>query len=212
MSAAPDPRAVGTIWIYDLRQPAGILPPGLSPEDLPQVHFQRTGPEDAARLGPFLDAAVVDGFIERLKDKPDCRRRLYTAWSADRLAGYGWVSFDSEAVGELGVRLRLEPCEVYLWDFYTLPAYRNRHVYAAMLAWLAQTLSREADLCRAWIGADLDNAPSQRGIDRAGYRRVADLLFVHESGRRVMRLQGYPGVEERLVAEARRVFLGGVEG
>ncbi len=207
MSAETDPRAVGTIWIYDLRHP-GAAPPGLSPEDLPQVHFQRTAPEDAARLGTFLDAAVVDGFIERLKDK----RRLYTAWSADRLAGYGWVSFDSEAVGELGVRLRLEPCEVYLWDFYTLPAYRDRHVYAAMLAWLAQTLSGEADLCRAWIGADLDNAPSQRGIDRAGYRRVADLLIGQESGRRVMRLQGYPGVEERLVAEARRVFLGGVEG
>ena len=62
--------------------------------------------------------------------------------------------------------------------------------------------------CRAWIGADLDNTPSQRGIDRAGFWRVADLLVERGPGLRPMRVEGYPGIPKELVAEARRVFLG----
>jgi hypothetical protein len=67
-------------------------------------------------------------------------------------------------------------------------------------------------LCRVWIGANLDNVPSQRGIDRAGFRRVADLLVRHILFVRWIWAQGYPGVPDSLVAEARRLFLGKRDG
>jgi hypothetical protein len=200
------PERVGTAWTFDLRQrPIEIKP-------LPQVTFQRVEAGSTELLSTGLDASVLMEFDRRLLSG----RRCYTAWVGDsdgkerRLAGYGWVSFDAEDVGELGLRLQLQPCEAYIWDCYTLPDFRNMHIYSTMLAWILQALHEEG-LCRAWIGADVANVPSQRGIDRAGFLRVADLLIEQEDSQRKMWLEGYPGVAEKLVNEARRVYLAGLE-
>jgi hypothetical protein len=66
---------------------------------------------------------------------------------------------------------------------------------------------RTDSLCRVWIGADLDNVASQRGIARAGFRPVADLLIARVLTLRSVWVQGRPDVPESLVAEARRAFL-----
>lgn len=194
------PFRAGTVWTHDLRQP----PVGISL--LPHVTFERIDLAFAARLAQNLSATQVTEVEQRLAGG----RRCYTAWAEDRLAGYGWVSFQHEEVQELGVRLQLQPCEAYIWDCYTFPAFRQLHIYAALLVWMLQQLGEEG-LCRAWIGANMDNLPSQRGIDRAGFTRVADLLISREGGQRVLRLEGYPGVPESLVIEARRVFLSSLE-
>lgn len=201
MSAEPHPAArVGIIWTHNLRQPPAKI------SLLQQITFRCTGLDSSALLEERLGAPAETGFNQRLESG----RRCYTAWVGEDLAGYGWVTFTEEGIGEHGLRVRLQPCEAYLWDFYTLPAFRGQHIYAAMLAWVLQALGDEG-FCRAWIGADYDNAPSQRGIDRAGFLRVADLLVLMEERQRVMWIEGYPGVADALVSEARRVFLGGVE-
>jgi hypothetical protein len=48
---------------------------------------------------------------------------------------------------------------------------------------------------------------SQRGIARAGFRYVADLLIVRVLAMRSVWEQGQPDVPESLVAEARRAYL-----
>ena len=81
-------------------------------------------------------------------------RHCYTAWVAGVLAAYGWVSFEEEFIGELGLRLKLLPGEAYIWDCVTLPAYRQNHLYSALLGYMLDEL-RAGPLCRVWIGADL---------------------------------------------------------
>jgi len=66
---------------------------------------------------------------------------------------------------------------------------------------------RSESLCRAWIGADLDNVASQRGIARAGFSPVADLVIARVLTLRSIWIQGRPDVPDSLVAEARRAFL-----
>jgi hypothetical protein len=66
---------------------------------------------------------------------------------------------------------------------------------------------RAEGYCRAWIGADMDNEPSQRGIARAGFHHVADLVMARVLTLRQVWVQGQPGVPEHIVAEARRAFL-----
>jgi hypothetical protein len=138
-------------------------------------------------------------------------RRCFTAWVEGQLAAYGWVSFDEEYIGELSLRLRLLPGEAYIWDCVTLPAFRQKHLFSALLVYMLGEL-RAGPLCRVWIGANLDNAASQRGIARAGFRRVADLVVARVLTLRLVWVQGRPGVPENLVAEARRAFLGNREG
>ena len=53
-----------------------------------------------------------------------------------------------------------------------------------------------------------DNLPSQRGIERAGFHPIADMVIARVLPLRQMWVQGRPGVPESLVMEARRVFLG----
>jgi GNAT superfamily N-acetyltransferase len=133
-------------------------------------------------------------------------RRCYAAWVAGQLAAYGWVSFDQEFIGELSLRLSLVPGEAYIWDCATLPAFRRRGLYSALLVHILGELRAEP-LCRVWIGADAENVPSQRGMARAGFRPVADLVMSGASASRLMWVQGRPGVPPGLVAEARRAFL-----
>jgi ribosomal protein S18 acetylase RimI-like enzyme len=133
-------------------------------------------------------------------------RRCYAAWVEGQLAAYGWVSFDEEFIGELSLCLRLLPGEAYIWDCATLPAFRRRRLYSALLVHILGVLQAEP-LCRVWIGADLDNEASQRGIARAGFRAVADLVMARASARRLVWVQGRTGVPAGLIAEARRAFL-----
>jgi hypothetical protein len=133
-------------------------------------------------------------------------RRCYGAWVEGKLAAYGWVSFDKEYVGELSLRLELLPGEAYIWDCVTLPAYRHKHLFSALLAYIAGDL-RFGPFCRTWIGANQENLASQRGIARAGFHCVADLVVERVLALRLVWVHGRPAAPAHQVAEARRVFL-----
>ena len=116
------------------------------------------------------------------------------------------MSFNEEYVGELNLRLTLLPGEAYIWDCATLPAFRRNYLYGALLVYILGEL-RSENLCRVWIGADFDNVASQRGIARAGFQQVADLVVARVLALRSVWVQGRPNVPDGLVAEARRAFL-----
>src|SRR5260370_38645437 len=83
------------------------------------------------------------------------------------LVSYGWVTFDEEDIGELGLSIRLKAGEAYIWNCATLPAYRGQRLYPALLAHMVGELHRQG-LHRVWIGTDTDNLPSQSGMALAG--------------------------------------------
>jgi hypothetical protein len=80
-------------------------------------------------------------------------------------------------------------------------------LYAALLAHIAATLRAEGLRC-VWIGADLENVPSQKGMARAGYQPVLDLYSFRLLGRPFYWVRRRPGAPPALVADARRVLLG----
>jgi len=123
-----------------------------------------------------------------------------------QITAYGWVSFEEEDIGELNLRIKLLPGEAYVWDCVTLPAFRKKLLYSALLTYILSEL-RAQNLNRVWIGADFDNVPSQKGIARAGLRHVADLVIERVLAMRQVWVTGLPDVPESIVAEARRAFL-----
>jgi hypothetical protein len=144
--------------------------------------------------------------------KPETLRRLkagkqcYVAFVENELAAYGWVSFVEEHIGELNLEVRLLPGEVYIWDCATAAEFQGRRLYSGLLSYMIRELYSQG-LCRAWIGADLDNVVSQRGMARAGFQHVADLAFERVLPIRRVWIEGLPNVPEGIVSEARRVFL-----
>ncbi len=213
-SAKSDPRRAGTIYTLSLcdHAPAPVAP-------LVEASFYRLGPEAEAELaeamGPGSTAAIRRRFASGSQDggaspASSAGRRCYAARVAGRLATYGWVSFGGEYIGELNLWIRLQPGEAYIWDCATLPAYRQQRLYSALLSDMIAELRREPPgrpLERLWIGANLDNLPSQKGILRAGFQAVADMAVERVLAMRQVWVLGHPGVPDDLVAEARRVFL-----
>ena len=197
MTVSPenDPRRVGTIWMLNLDEPASVLEPSVAAafRPLSQDHL------------PLL-ASAIGVPASLLVRRFETGRRCYGAWVAEELAAYGWVSFDDEHIGELNLRVRLLPGEVYIWDCATLPVFRRKGLYSSLLTYILQELRRQG-LCRAWIGADMENIPSQRGMARAGFHHLADLVVARILAVRQMGVQGRPGIPDQVLAEARRVFL-----
>ena len=200
MPSEDDPRQVGTVWMLNLDQPL----PDLTP--IVNAKFQRIGLETAVAIAESRG----DGTIAEIRQRFEIGRRCYAAWVDGELASYGWVSFDEEFVGELNLQLRFLPGEAYIWDCATKPAFRQNHLYSSLLVHIAEELQAE-NICRIWIGADRNNVASHRGIARAGFRSIADLLVARDPGLHQYWAKGKPGVPESLVAEARRVYLGNRE-
>jgi GNAT superfamily N-acetyltransferase len=196
VSAENDPRRAGTIWVLDLDEPVPVVTPKVP------AAFRRAGPDLAPALVSAMDGVSSAGLIKRFENG----RRCYIAQVEDQIAAYGWVSLDDEHIGELNLRIKLLPGEVYIWDCATIPAFRRKHLYSALLGYIIEELRAEG-LCRAWIGADMDNRPSQQGMARAGFHHVADLVVERVLAMRQVWVEGLPGVPEPIVAEARRAFL-----
>jgi GNAT superfamily N-acetyltransferase len=194
-SAENDPRRDGTIWMLNLDEPVLAVTP------LVEVNFRRVSPDLVSALAPTMGASSSD-----LSKRFETGRRCYAAWVGGELASYGWVSFEEEHIGELNLRVKLLAGEAYIWDCGTIPAFRRNHLYSALLSYIIGELHAEG-LCRAWIGADMENKPSQQGMRRAGFHHVADLVIARVLAIRQVWVQGLPGVPEPIVAEARRVFL-----
>lgn len=197
------PRRAGTIWTFDLEGPAPVVAPLL------ETSFRRAGQKAVLELtsSPAGNGSLNANTLHEMRRRLKAGRHCYAAWVEGMPAAYGWVSFNEEFVGELDLRLRLLPGEAYIWDCFTLPDFRRRRLYSSLLVHIAGEL-RAQKYRRVWIGADLDNTASQRGIARAGFLHVADLVEERSHAMRMIWLQAESGVSESLVAEAQRAFLG----
>jgi len=196
VSGENDPRRAGTIWTWGAQERLPAVAP------LTPASFSRAEPDVAREVAQAMDAGLLTDVLKRFENGSRC----YVARVDGRLAAYAWVSFGEEFVGELNLRLRLLPDEAYIWNCVTLPAFRRNQLYSALLVHIVAEL-RQAGFSRVWIGADLENIVSQRGIARAGFTCVADLFIARVLALRQVWVQGRPDVPESLVAEARRAFL-----
>ncbi len=191
-------RGCGTLWVMHLDWP---MPDRVVPL-IPAI-FVGVGPEATYMLAHTIGP---DGLTEAQR-RFASRRRCYAAMVGDDLAAYGWVTFDKERIGEMGVCFHLVPGEAYIWDCVTVPSYRRCGLYTALLAHIVDELRVEG-LCRIWIGADGDNLPSQKGIARVGFQPVVDLIAARPTANRPIRMHGRPGIPKQIVTDARGALFG----
>ena len=200
-SVEPTAPPQGTFWMLDLGQP---LPPGPMPH-VP-VTYKRIGLEELPELAQAMDLDDTETVLQRFHNGRHC----YAGRLAGKIVTYGWVTFDEEDIGELGLSFRLKPGEAYIWNCATLPAYRGRRLYPALLTYIIGTLQRQG-LSRIWIGADSDNLPSQTGFVLTGFQPVGDMYISSVLTMRRVWLRGRPGISAQLLEDIRQAALGGRE-
>lgn len=194
----PAVQRMGLFWTVKL---AGPLPVPVRPRV--SVTFQRADLQDAEELASvmgFVDAGPVLRRFQR-------GRHCYIGRSEGQPVTYGWITFDEDVIGELGLRVRLLPGEAYIWDCATLPAYRGLYLYPALLAWMQREL-QDTGFQRIWIGMDADNLPSQAGVARAGFAHVIDILQVRTGAARTFLADPAPGALSEDVQAAQYMLFG----
>ena len=96
-----------------------------------------------------------------------------------------------------GVR---EDAEV-ISDCWTPPAERGRGHYTAMIRGLAKLVMGRGR--EAWIFASVNNAPSLRGIQAAGFEKVGTATHSRRLGMKKTRLERWPGSADRTTRSRR---------
>jgi RimJ/RimL family protein N-acetyltransferase len=192
-----DTQHQGTLWMKELE---GSLQAPFMPR-IP-ADFMRADPQDVQEL-----AQAMAGDPAHVQQRLATGRHCYIGWVEGRLATYGWVTFDEEGIGELGLRIRLLAGEAYIWGCETLPAYRGQRLYPALLTYMLDQLKR-AGIHRVWIGADADNLASQKGFILAGFQPVADVMLTRAETTYRQWIRGHAGASEQAIADAHRALFG----
>ncbi len=98
-------------------------------------------------------------------------RKLHTILVDGRLAGWGWSYRPQgpELIDVTQTKLEFAPNSVSLYDFYTIPEFRGRRLYQALLTEIMRTRFAEGAE-RAYIMVQDTNVASRKAIERVGFR------------------------------------------
>jgi GNAT superfamily N-acetyltransferase len=142
---------------------------------LPPIPDLRIEPIDDARRAADLIPLPTSEIEERMRlgDQP------WLARVSDEPVAWGWNATRQFAIGELGIARALPPHTRYLWDFFTLPEWRGHGIYPRLLQAIVVS---EPEVEQFWLGHDLGNTASARGIAKAGFAEVGLLYRGEASG------------------------------
>lgn len=104
---------------------------------------------------------------ERLRDGQACA----IAHHEGEVVAYCWLASTPVWVGEIGHAVVPGPEDVYLYDAFTMPGWRGRGLFPAMISRLL-ALARSQGRKRALIFVGAGNRASRRAIERAGFEIV----------------------------------------
>lgn len=158
-------------------EPFGLFYAWWRGDPLPEV--ARPDSMEVEFAGTDHDLAEVSGILSSdLEARRREGHRPYLARVGGEIIGWGWSATAGFEIGELGITASLPPGNRYLWDFVTLPAWRGRGVYSALIQAI---LRDDTDADRFWVGHDAPNVASGRGITKAGFQKAGEVYVVEGS-------------------------------
>lgn len=189
----------GTLFVFDLSQEIEPLP-------IVAAECLRPGEEYLNRIEHAMHASG-----EYPPGEPKRRWRHgrvpYVVALDGEVVCYGWATREPEPMDDLGIAFTPPPGDVWLYDFATVPEFRGRRFYPALLRFILSDL-KEEDVKRAWIGTEPGNLASQSGIRRAGFTLAAEMRFVGRPGQGHFLVYPPTGVPDGLVHESVRTLHG----
>jgi GNAT superfamily N-acetyltransferase len=101
--------------------------------------------------------------------------RAYVASIAGEDVAFGWAAPYQATIGEIDSAFLIPKGERYLWNFVTLPGHRGKGIYPRLLDAIVSAELVEAE--RFWVAYAPENYASGTGIEKAGFRTVAQISF-----------------------------------
>lgn len=145
-----------------------------APEGCELVRFNGSAAIGSRRLveAAMRAAGEPPGLVEsRLAHGDEC-----FGWLARReVVSFAWVTYRDRRVGS--IRLAHADGRAFVFNAHTLPSSRGRGLYTALLLTIRSVLGREG-VTECVIDANSRNTPSIRGIEKAGFHKVADIAYV----------------------------------
>ena len=188
----------GSLWTMNLIAGVVELFPTKPSID---AKFGEVRREDGKKIAEAMGLPDVNPVLHRLASG----KRCYAAWINNEIAAYGWVSRSAECIGEIEHEIQLQPNEAYIWDCATLPRYRQKGLYIALLVFICSELHNEG-LRQVWIGSSVKNKPSLRGFSRAGFLPVITLNYFRMLNLSVLWVTGDPDATRSSIASARHIL------
>lgn len=161
----------------------------------------REGPDirEATSRGR-VPATAADVALMEARWARGCRR--FEAWVGPDLAASCWVSTGSEWIGEVERELRLPTGDCYVWNCVTLPPFRRRGLFRALVVSVVTTAGQEG-FARAWIGSVDEAAWTGPALRGAGFRPAARVELLGLAGVGLFHLEPASDADPGAVAAAR---------
>jgi GNAT superfamily N-acetyltransferase len=132
-------------------------------EPLTEVDFQIIQ-ADSAEISDLLKFTDHELIRWRFSQGELC----WVARAEGDIVSYVWAAFERQRVEELCNAIELQEGEVYLYDAFTLPEWRGKALYPAILSRQLEYFKQQG-YKRALIFTVEENMASRRGITRAGF-------------------------------------------
>ncbi|MCI0546237.1 MAG: GNAT family N-acetyltransferase [Candidatus Rokubacteria bacterium] len=152
---------VSTLWLYERRLDLPAFPVALPPE----VELAVLDSSPAARETGLAWHAEAEARLEAGQACAIARR-------GEDIIAYCWLTCAPAWAGEIGRLVVPGPTEVYLYDAFTVPDWRGRALFPALLGRLV-TFAHGQGRERALIFVLAGNHASRRAIERAGFEKFA---------------------------------------
>ena len=121
--------------------------------------------------------------------------KCFVALEDGKAVSYIWGARGVVGVEEIDKAVKPEAKEIYLYDAFTLEPWRGRNLYPAVLR-RALEYGEKLGLARSLIFVEAKNAPSRRGVDKAGFIQFQTLyhnrFFVFSRSNLSDPLEGHP--------------------
>jgi GNAT superfamily N-acetyltransferase len=129
--------------------------------------------------------------------------RCFAAMVGGSIAGYGWLSTESEWIGELQLEIQPGPDEGYVWNCATVLEQRRKGVFRALLTGISN-LARAQGLRRLWIGSVA--IPAEKAVGPSGFRPALHFSTWRLGRTHVLIARAAPDADSELILEARKVL------
>jgi len=139
-----------------------------------------------------------DGDLVALRLARGCR--CFAARLDGQVVAYGWLSADTEWIGEMELEIKPGRREAYIWNCATDPRHRQKGFFRAIVRGIVDQARKEG-LARVWIGT-LD-IPAAKAMAQAGFVPAMRFTTVWMYGVRWLRVRAAPGVDRGLLTAAR---------
>lgn len=196
---ARGPREVSTLALQRLKEAFRsddeliffVRASGGEPVDSPKwkdLRLKRAERADASAYARDIGTDSAVTFAERLTDGTRC----YLVLEGHKILHATWVTTSASWVREIGRYFRPPAGEAYVYESFTRADARGHGVYPFALHGISHDLSTEG-IERVWVAVEVDNAPSLRAVDKAGFDRSFELGYKRRLGRLTLSPPTGPG-------------------